>query len=82
MDNLELKDLINQLPPQIKLGKNTLDLVIFGYRNEVMYCVLKHRINCGVYFKSKFISFLDGQLIDNLKKMYSFLKEEGFINNN
>ena len=80
MDKLELQDLINKLPKQLKFGGNTLDLVMFGYRNEVMYCVQKHRINSGVYFKNKFKSFYDGELIDNLKKMYCFLKDEGFLN--
>jgi hypothetical protein len=76
-NTLEL--LINKLPKQIKLGGNLLDLVIFGYRNEVMYCVLKYRINSGVYFKNKFKSFYDGELSDNLQNMHDFLKEEGLL---
>lgn len=73
--------LFNKLPKQIKLGGNLLDLVILGYKNQVMYCVLKHRINSGIYFKNTFKSFYDGELIDNLQKMHDFLKEEGFLNN-
>ncbi len=87
MSNIEddrkntLDILLNKLPKQIKIGGNLLDLVILGYRNEVMYCVLKHHINSGVYFKNIFKSFYGGELMDNLQNMHDFLKEEGFLNN-
>ncbi len=82
-DNLQ--ELINSLPEQIiikrfgsndkELNPKVYDLIIFRYRNTVMYRELKYKTNGGMGLYNTLIEFYDGELIDNIKKMISYFED-------
>jgi hypothetical protein len=69
-----LEKLLNKLPYQVKIGNHTYQLIIFGYRNVVRYSVMTCK-NTGELMLGKVLAeAVDGELIDNVKKMIAFLE--------
>lgn len=85
----DLQILIKSLPYQLKFEqygcndkKNKIllyDLIIFRYRNTVQYSRLEYTNKNGLKISDKLIEFYDGELIDNIKKMINYLKENNFM---
>lgn len=67
-------------PKGIKLSKPIIyDLIIWPYKNAVIYACTKYTPTGNVLLYDNLVDFYNGELIDNIKKMIAYLKENGFI---